>query len=367
MSAQTLRLPPRPAVAPGGDAFAASVAALTREQREDQVFQQIVAGNVPAFLRELVPVTSTATYDGAVHTVRWFVTPEYMAVGSDDDYFLMPMTPLLAQRIADAVECTMPTRKMVDAIYAAATVKVAPIPIPPSPEMITVSVFKQHNDTLRSQRAPLLNSHPLGELVAGHKKDVIISNAITTNLKPAVPKPVVIYGWHQLNGVPIQPLYNGHDQTYADYSHGIRLVQNALTVDSVATTVGAVLRDGTRWQLLSDEGAIQNPRYGVSPAGVPGPGTGAGRPQRPDLWQNYPNPFNPVTRIGFRLNGPGAQSVRLAIYDLLGHELALLMNERKPAGDYSVVFDGSGIASGVYYYAMETSEGVSTKRCLLLR
>ena len=367
MSAQTLHLPSRPEGAPGGDAFAASVAALTREQREEQVFQQIAAGNVPAFLRELVSVTSTATYGGGVHTARWYVTPEYVAVGSNDDYFLMPMTPLLAQRIADAVGCTLPTRKMVDAIYAAAAVKVAPIPIPPSPEMITVPVFKQHNDTLRSQRAPLLNSHPLGELVAGHKKDVIISNAITMNLKPTVPTPVVIYGWHQLNGVPIQPLYNGHDQTYADYSHGIRLVQSALTVDSDATTVGAVLQDGIRWPLLSDEGTIQNPRYGVAPAGVSGPGTGEGRPQGPELWQNYPNPFNPVTRIRFRLNGPGAQNVRLAMYDLLGHELALLMSERKPAGNYSVVFDGSAMASGAYFYMMETSEGVSTKRCLLLR
>ena len=261
LTAQTLNLPPRPSAAMGGDAFAASVSSLTRDQREEQIFQQVMSGNVPDFLRQLIPMASTATINGKPRTARWYVTPEYVALGSNDDYFLMPMTPLLAQRIADATGCTLPTRKMVDAIYTAATVKVAPIPIPPSGAMITVPVFKQHNDTLRTQRAPLLGTHPLGELVAGHKKDVIISNAITTNLKPTVPKPVVIYGWHQLNGIPIQPLYNGHEQTYADYSHGIRLVQRVVILDSAAAMLDDILRDPVVCPLFSDEGVLSNPRY----------------------------------------------------------------------------------------------------------
>jgi hypothetical protein len=403
LQSQTLSLPPRPVGAPGGDAFAASVSALTRDQREELVFQQIMSGNVPEFLRTLVSVSTRATIGGVSRTTRWYVTPDYMALGSNDDYFLMPMTPILAQRLADAIGCSLPTKKMVDAIYAGATVKVAPIPIPPSAAMITIPVFKQHNDTLRIQRAPLLNAHPLGEMVAGHKKDVIISNAILTNLKPSVPKPVVIYGWHQLNGVPIQPVYNGHDQTYADYSHGIRMVQRELTVDSMVSTVDAVLRDNSLWQLLSDEGVMQNPRYGTVPTGTPEDGLDSFEPVGFELQQNFPNPFNPSTQIGFRVWGLGASKngtqygalgastagsgvsglgssktgsgdwglgarvVRLVVYDILGREVAVLVDEKKEPGNYAVSFNGAGLASGVYYYTMESSRRSLTKHCILLR
>lgn len=265
LSAQTLPLPPRPADAPGGEAFAASVSALSREDREEQVFREVMRGNVPEFLRKLVPVNTVATINGLPRRAQWYVTPDYVAVGSNDDYFLMPMTPLLGQRVADSIDCALPTKKMVDAIYAAASVKVEPIPIPPSAAMTTVPVFKQHNDTLRAQRLPLLESHPLGALVAGHKKDLILSTAATINLKPSVPNPVVIYGWHRLTGVPIQPLYNGHGETYVDYSHGVRLVQQRMTIDTIATTVSSVVRDAVLWPLLSDEGALAIPRYGTAP------------------------------------------------------------------------------------------------------
>jgi hypothetical protein len=81
----------------------------------------------------------------------------------------------------------------------------------------------------------------------------------------------VIYGWHNLDGVPIQPVYNGHTQTYADYSHGIRLVQNSLTVDDQTTTVQVVLRSATLNSLLSDEGQINVPRYGALVLTAPTP------------------------------------------------------------------------------------------------
>jgi hypothetical protein len=262
LNGQTLNLPSRSANAQGGDAFASSVSLLGREEREDRILQEVLAGNIPAFLRQLVPVTTRITLGGSDRVARWFVTPDYLGIGSDDDYFLMPMTPLLAQRIADATGCLLPTKKMVDEIYRAAPIKLAPRPIPPSGAMITVPVFKQHNDTLRVQRAAAIAQWPLGVLVGGHKKDVIISNAIVANLKPSVPGPVVIYGWHQLNGVPLQPVYNGHGETYADYSHGIRLVQRLATLDGVQVTIETLLNDPALWLLFSDEGKITKPRYG---------------------------------------------------------------------------------------------------------
>jgi hypothetical protein len=268
---QTLNIPVRPTNAPGGQAFIQQISSLDRDTRETQIFLQIMAGNVPDFLRQLVPVTVNAIIGGTNHTVTFYVTPDYLAVGSDEDYFLTPMTPLLGQKLADSLNCTLPTKKMVDAIYQAATVKLPPQPIAPSAAMITVPVFAQHNDSVWSLRQPLLDTHPLGELVGGTKKDVIISNKIYYNLKATVPHPVVIYGWHYLSGTPIQPVYNGHEQTYADYSHGIRLIQNAIIVDGQPGTVQEVLRSVTLNSLLSDEGQINIPRYGALVLTAPTP------------------------------------------------------------------------------------------------
>ena len=89
------------------------------------------------------------------------------------------------------------------------------------------------------------------------------------------------------------------------------------------------------------------------------------------LDQNYPNPFNPVTNIGFRVSGPGSSSVKLGVYDMLGREVALLVDERKPAGEYRVEFNGSGLASGIYHYRL-TAAGdgglsVETKSMMLVK
>jgi len=105
--------------------------------------------------------------------------------------------------------------------------------------------------------------------VAGDKKDVVISTLVYTNLHRS-PWPVVIYGWHNTNGTPIQPLYNGHAQTWADYSHGIRMVQQAVTVDGAPTTVSAVLTNPALAALLSDEtnfprNVIPQPYYTIPP------------------------------------------------------------------------------------------------------
>src|SRR5262249_49958249 len=153
------------------------------------------------------------------HSISYYVTPDYMAIGTDTDYFLEPMTPLLAQRVADALNCTLPTRKMVNDIWKKAPCHLAPSPISPSPEMVTVPIFDQHNTTVKGQRFGVTNTYPLGTLTGGDKKDVVIATKIYTNLTAGVPKPVCIYGWHQTDGSAIQPLYNGHEETYADYSH----------------------------------------------------------------------------------------------------------------------------------------------------
>lgn len=363
LDAQVLALPPRDPGAPSRDAIISMLAPLSGEAREDSVFRFIMDGNVPGFIRHLVPVTTTAVIGGTAQSVTYFVTPDYMAVGSDDAYLLIPMTPLLAQRIADALHCTLPTRKMVNEIYAAAELKLAPAPIPPSAAMTTVPVFAQHDSMVRTQRTPHLSSHPPGTLIGGTKKDVIISNRIREGLKSGVPKPVVIYGWHQLNGVPIQPLYNGHGETYADYSHGIRLVLDSVQLNGAAGSAGEILKNGALSPLLSDEGAIAQPRYGDVPTDVqPGP---SGSPEETGMQENYPNPFNASTVIGFRLASSAV--VTLKVYDMLGRETATLAQGERGPGEHTVTFDGSGHASGVYIARLTWDEGMSSARMVLLR
>jgi hypothetical protein len=122
--------------------------------------------------------------------------------------------------------------------------------------MITVPEFARHNTIVRTQRHTQLAEHPLGALVAGDKKDVVITPRLATSLDK-----VAIYGWHQTNGMAIQPLYLGHTAAWVDYSHGIRLVQQKMTVNGKVTTVAAVLAEPELAGLLSDEGPIAEARY----------------------------------------------------------------------------------------------------------
>ena len=84
-----------------------------------------------------------------------------------------------------------------------------------------------------------------------------------------------------------------------------------------------------------------------------------------DLFQNYPNPFNPATTITYQL--PKSGSVTLKIYDMLGKEVMTLVNEQKEMGGYTVQFDASSLASGMYVYQLRANDFVSTKKMLLLK
>lgn len=97
-------------------------------------------------------------------------------------------------------------------------------------------------------------------------------------------------------------------------------------------------------------------------------------PEQVRLFQNYPNPFNPSTTIRFHL--PQTSRASLRVFDLLGREVALLVDEQRQAGSHEVFFDGTGLASGVYFYRLQvdpaagsvlTAPFVSTRKLLLLK
>jgi len=83
------------------------------------------------------------------------------------------------------------------------------------------------------------------------------------------------------------------------------------------------------------------------------------------LYQNYPNPFNPSTKIKYQI--PGISFVTIKIYDVLGSEVAALVNEEKPAGHYEIEFDGTNLPSGIYFYQFRDGSFVQTKKMLMIK
>lgn len=88
-------------------------------------------------------------------------------------------------------------------------------------------------------------------------------------------------------------------------------------------------------------------------------------PERFELSQNYPNPFNPSTKISYHL-ASGSQ-ISLIVYDVIGNEIATLVDEFKSAGSYEIEFDASGLSSGIYFYKIETGTFSSVKKMTLIR
>jgi hypothetical protein len=241
-------IPPRPTEAISGSAFASRVAALSGAERQEAALTELRRGNVPDFLRTLRPVWLSETHShGAAHAATIWVMPDYLAIGSNEDFLRIPLSYPSAAAIAEEFDCVLPTPKMVDAIYKQSAYHLAPQPLPAGPQMRSTAYYVEHQRRIEAQRAGI----PLGELLAGHKKDVVI-----TNLLFARPDRVAIYGWHRLSGEPIQPLSTVHGAHYEDYSHGIRLVSSTVRVDGELQPIAEVLKDPTRATLLTRDGAV---------------------------------------------------------------------------------------------------------------
>lgn len=255
----TRNIPPRPLFAMKGSEFAKAISSLDGSLREQAILTQLMEGNLPDFLRKLKPVElSRRLKDGRRTTVSLFVMPDYLAVGSDSDFLLIPMTLHTAAQIALRFGFVLPTKKIVDAIFKQSAFHFTPAPLPPGPQMSSTAYYVKHDERIKEQRQTLGKS--LDALVSGHKKDVVLTN----RLAQAIGR-IAIYGWHRLSGVPIQPLSTVHQASYADYSHGIRLVSEIVLIDGKPKSIYNVLQDPAFMNVLSDEGTIQVRRLLSSP------------------------------------------------------------------------------------------------------
>jgi hypothetical protein len=243
-----LNIPPRKPDAESGSAFMKRITTLPLADREEQIFLAISAGNVPDFLRNTVTLTGEfADSAGTLHQIVYEAMPDYLAIGNNLDYCRIPMNPYTAQNLAYQFGASLITAKLSDHIYQMATVKLTPfnyLPVGNANEQ--VSKFEEHNARIEKQFSE--SGGKPGQLVAGIKKDIIL-----TSRNAAQPGKVVLYGWHKLDGKPIQPVYSGHIYWYVDYSHGIRMINNQILIDGKRCLFTDILKDPLRYKFFSDE------------------------------------------------------------------------------------------------------------------
>jgi hypothetical protein len=243
-----------------GSQFADYVSRMDARQREQAILKELLNGNLPSFLKNLIPVAlSYHAPNGKTVTATVFVMPEYLAIGSDKDFLRIPMNLYTAAAVATRMGFILPTRKIVNAIYEQSAFHFAPEPMQAGPQMRSTAYYQTHNQKIEEQSRTLGVTQ--GALVSGHKKDVVMTNLLFNN-----PGRIAIYGWHRLNGTPIQPLSTVHGACYADYSHGIRLVSETVMVDGQSKSAYDVLRDPVLSRVLSDEGPMPNLRGLISSA-----------------------------------------------------------------------------------------------------
>jgi hypothetical protein len=232
---------------PTGSQFGEMLKKTTMDQkREDMIYKEVMDGNVPDFMKSFVEVKVSPN-------VSVFVQPDYMSIGSDEDFLRVPINCRTAQRIADEIGFALPTRKIVNDTWAAGTIKLAPSPKGPpyDSSMFSAEAIINFNIRVEIQRKGRFG------LVVGNSKDVICSNEIAKH-----PENVVIYGWIQLSSIPIQQTQGlVHLWNFSDYSQHIRYCSDTIMINSQYINYYDALRDPDIYKALSDEGIIKFPKY----------------------------------------------------------------------------------------------------------
>ena len=223
-----------------GSEFYTQVKDSSWQAREELEWKLIADGNTPERSRYFLPIKFIFfdSAQGKNVAVKYFVSKDYVSIGTNKDFMRIPMTPILAQKIADHFQCFLPTRK------------IAPYPL--TEHRDSILTFYQHNQLIEIERKGR------NGLIAGIKKDIVISDKINSGPKT---NKVAIYGWHKLDGKPIQPLYTGHVNWYVDYSHGVRLISKTIYIDEKKYDYTEILKNKSLRRILSDEDTNNFIRY----------------------------------------------------------------------------------------------------------
>lgn len=211
--------------------------------------------SMPAFLAAAPPAGAAREryFEAAVDAPTFVRIPlgQGVEVAVSTDYLTaqgvhIPLWPSTAQRVADRFEAMLPTKALVDAIWRAATVKVAPHPMDYRPLAgDDVRIIAQHEAIVDAQVAGRVG------LTDGGFKSIVVGRSI-----PTTPGKVFIYGWHRANGTTIQPVYGGHSSRFSDYSHGTRLISRTAYLNGQPVAIESLFADPSYAPLLNESGTL---------------------------------------------------------------------------------------------------------------
>ena len=223
---------------------------------EDAIAEAVLEGNIPQELRSFrkivfrTPVVDSVEILRKPHKVEIWVLPDYISIGTSNDFVRMPMGPLAAQRIADSLNCILPTTFLVDRIAEVAQGHLNIFPFRPLGSRNSQPiVYQDSNNAINALYDA--KGYKFGQFISGLKKDVVLTYKILT--LPGNENRVAIYGWHLPDGKAKQPLHIKHGNFYADYSHGIRMIYRTIKVDGKEYDAREVLESPQLYRLLSNE------------------------------------------------------------------------------------------------------------------
>ena len=223
---------------------------------EDAIAEAVLEGNIPQELRSFrkivfrTPVVDSVEILRKPHKVEIWVLPDYISIGTSDNFVRMPMGPLAAQRIADSLNCILPTTFLVDRIAEVAQGHLNIFPFRPLGSRNSQPiVYQDSNNAINALYDA--KGYKFGQFISGLKKDVVLTYKILT--LPGNENRVAIYGWHLPDGKAKQPLHIKHGNFYADYSHGIRMIYRTIKVDGKEYDAREVLESPQLYRLLSNE------------------------------------------------------------------------------------------------------------------
>jgi len=226
--------------------FVESIDDLDFWEFEDKTLEALLAGDVPDSLRFLKKIR----YERLGHVVEFWTLPDYLAVGTNDDFVRMPMGIGSSKKVAKALGCTLPTTFLVDRINDVAEGALDIFPFRPKGGRNSLPiVFQDHNNALKALYKA--KGYHYGQFISGLKKDLVLTWNQDKN--PEYVHNIAIYGWHHPDGHPQQPLFLRHGDFYSDYSHGTRLIWNEIMIDGKPYELDKVMRDPHLFRLVSDE------------------------------------------------------------------------------------------------------------------
>jgi hypothetical protein len=282
-------VPARPGSAIGGRAFMDTIKGESDPRdwgaRENAIVAQLVSGNMPDSL--LTWITIDLAYKDSTRDLKGSVQvlPDYLAVGSDSDYVHVPLDPVSAQLVADRLNAVLPTGRICHAIYKQTAEKNRINAIErdywqPNNSLrrtaksgrtqASTAAYLEHSEAIQAKMKAA--GIALGELVAGHKKDVVIARRLIADANK-----VAFHGFYDSKGYPHEPCYENadrkpkpscdkdsptiaHHRRFSDYSQGVRLVNPWIIVNGERKRVADVLADKDLSPLISNEGPIVPPR-----------------------------------------------------------------------------------------------------------